>query len=332
MNPVPVIAEVVRSGFVESRHRGSVVVLGRTGETEVAFGDVLSPVSPRSANKPMQAVGILSCRIDLPADLLALATASHAGDAVHLDGVRKILAAAGLDESVLRNPPTLPLDERVAEEHVRSGGRPAAVVQNCSGQHAAMLAACTTNGWPTETYLAADHPLQVTVARTVSELAGEPIAATLVDGCGLPLFTYSLTGLARAYRTLVTAAPGMLPRRVADAMRAHPDMVAGDGMLVTNLMQAVPGLLAKSGAEGVMALALPDGRAAAVKIEDGSSRSIPPIAGALLDRLGTGGPAVATLTRAPVFGVADEVGGIRPTSAFLQALDDLLPPQAKAVR
>lgn len=320
MSDVSVIAEVVRSGFVESRHHGSVAVIGSAGEVALSFGDVRSPVSPRSANKPMQAVGILRCGVDLPPELLALAAASHVGDAAHRDGVRKILASAGLDESSLRNPATLPLDERVARQYLRTGGQPSAIVQNCSGQHAAMLAACTANGWPTESYLAADHPLQVAVAKAVTDLAGEPIVATLVDGCGLPLFTYSLTGLARAYHALVAAEPGTLPRRVADGMRAHPDQVAGAGMFVTELMRAVPGLLAKSGAEGVLAFALADGRAAAIKIEDGSARSTAPIAGAILGRLGITETAIPALTRVPLFGVADEVGEIRPTTTFLRAL------------
>ena len=319
----PVIAEVVRSDFVESRHRGSAVVVGSDGERYVSFGDVTSPMSPRSSNKPMQAVGILRCGVDLAGELLALASASHAGDALHRNGVHKILATAGLDETALRNPATLPLDDRVARDYLRAGGQPSVVLQNCSGQHAAMLAACTANGWPTESYLRVDHPLQVTVARAVADLVEEPIADTLIDGCGLPLFTFSLTGLAQAYRALVIAEPGSSPRRVADAMRAHPEFVAGDGMLVTELMRTVPGLLAKSGAEGVMAFALPDGRAAAIKVEDGSSRSIAPLTRALLNYLGCDQPRLADLTRVPVVGVGEEVGEIRPSAGFLATLAGL---------
>jgi L-asparaginase II len=268
----------------------------------------------------MQAVGILRCGVDLVGELLALASASHAGDALHRHGVQKILAGAGLDESALRNPATLPLDDRVAHDYLRAGGEPSVVVQNCSGQHAAMLAACTTNGWPTDSYLEPAHPLQVVVAGAVADLSGEPIAATLIDGCGLPLFTFGLTGLARAFRALVLAEPGSPPRRVADAMRAHPEFVAGEGMLVTELMRAVPGLLAKSGAEGVMALALPDGGAAAIKVEDGSSRSIAPLTRAVLGYLGCDQPDLMELTRVPVHGVEEEVGEVRPSRAFLAAL------------
>jgi len=320
MDTSPVIAEVVRSGFIESRHRGSAVVIGSDGLPEVTIGDVTSPMSPRSSNKPMQAVGVLRCGLDLGGELLALASASHAGDALHRNSVHKILAIAGLDETALRNPATLPLDDRVAQDYLRAGGQPSVVVQNCSGQHAAMLAACTTNGWPTESYLEGNHPLQVAVADAIADLAGEPIAATLVDGCGLPLFAFGLTGLARAYQALVVAEPGSLPRRVADAMRAHPEFVAGDGMLVTELMRAVPGLLVKSGAEGVMAFALPDGRAAAIKVEDGSGRSTAPLTGVLLDYLGCDQPGLAELTRVPVHGVDEEVGEVRPSSTVVAAL------------
>jgi L-asparaginase II len=315
MSRLPVLAEVVRSGFVESRHRGSAVVVEPAGGIEISIGDIGSPMSPRSCNKPMQAVGVLRAGVELPAELLALACASHAGDAPHLDGVRKILAAAGLDETALRNPPALPLDDRVARDYLRAGGEPTVIVQNCSGQHAAMLAACTAKGWPIESYLHPDHPLQLVVAEAVADLAGEPIAGTLVDGCGLPLLTFSLTGLARAYQALVTAEPGSPSRRVADAMRAHPEYVAGDGLLVTDLMRAVPGLLAKTGAEGVMAFALPDGRAAALKIEDGARRAITPVIGALLRHIGIEEPGLAALTRVPVFGVGEEVGEVRPSAS-----------------
>lgn len=321
MNRLPVIAEVVRSGFVESRHRGSAVVVDPAGEIEISVGDVTSPMSPRSCNKPMQAVGIQRAGVELPTELLALACASHAGDALHVDGVHKILATAGLDETALRNPPALPLDERVAGHYLRAGGEPTAIAQNCSGQHAAMVAACTAKGWPIESYLEPDHPLQLVVTEAVADLVGEPIAGTLVDGCGLPLLTFSLVGLARAYQALVTAEPASLPRRAADAMRAHPEYVAGDGLLVTELMRAVPGLLAKTGAEGVMAFALPDGRAAALKVEDGARRAIPPVTGALLGHVGVDEPALAALTHVPVLGVGEEVGEIRPSATVVQAME-----------
>ncbi len=56
-------------------------------------------------------------------------------------------------------------------------------------------------------------------------------------------------------------------------MRANPAWTSGTTRAEAALMEAVPGLLMKSGAEGVCALALADGRAAAVKIDDGAQRA-----------------------------------------------------------
>ena len=130
---------------------------------------------------------------------------------------------------------------------------------NCSGKHAAMLATCVLNGWPTESYLAQSHPLQREILRTVEELAGERVTATGVDGCGAPLFALTLAGLARAFRAMVLAPPGTPERRVAEAMRAYPEWISGTNRDERLLMEAVPGLLVKGGAEGVVAFAFTDG-------------------------------------------------------------------------
>ena len=251
-----ILAEVIRSGFPESCHRGSVVVLGPDGRAVLRAGETTAAAFPRSANKPMQAVGMLRAGLDLEGKLLALAAASHSGEAFHVAGVREILAGAGLDEAALRCPPALPLDERALRQVLRDGGDADRVHMNCSGKHAAMLAACAAAHWPTESYLDPDHPLQREIRRTVEDLSGEPVAAVGVDGCGAPLFALSLTGLARAFRTMVRAEPGAAQRRVADAMRAYPDWTSGTSRPESALMEAVPGLLLKSGAEGVMAFAL----------------------------------------------------------------------------
>ena len=134
---------------------------------------------------------------------------------------------------------------------------------NCSGKHAAMLATCVQNGWPTESYLAQGHPLQREILRTVEEVAGERVTATGVDGCGAPLFALTLAGLARAFRAMVLAVPGTPERRVAEAMRAYPAWISGTNRDERLLMGEVPGLLVKGGAEGVVAFAFTDGRAGA---------------------------------------------------------------------
>lgn len=299
-----IVAEVVRSGFVESVHHGSVAVLG-AGPSR---GDVTGPMLPRSANKPLQTAGMLRAGL-VPRDAadLALISGSHFGEPMHIRRVRDILEAVGLGPGALRCPAAFPYAETARNDWLRAGGGPEPILMNCSGKHAGMLATCVTNGWPVESYLDPAHPLQVALAATVSELAGEPIAAVAVDGCGAPLFGFSLAGLARAFAHLVEAPPGTPERRVADAMRARPELVAGTGAEDTVLMSAVPGLLSKVGAEGVVAVAVPGVGAVAVKIEDGAQRARTPV---LLDELRRLGVPVPPMSE-PVLGGGKSVGEVR---------------------
>jgi L-asparaginase II len=310
-----VLAEVVRSGFVESVHRGSLVVLDADGSPALRAGTTDQPMFPRSASKPMQATAMLGCGLDLDGRLLALAAASHAGEEFHVTGVREILAAAGLTEADLQCPRDLPLDEAVREELLRAGGGADRVHMNCSGKHAAMLATCVAAGWPLAGYRDPDHPLQRQVKLTIEGLAGEQVQAVGVDGCGAPVLAISLSGLARAYRGLVLSEAGSAPRRVADAMRAYPAWTSGSAMPEAALMAAVPGLLMKAGAEGVCAFALADGRAAAVKIDDGTRRAVPPVMAAVLrDLIGEAADlaSIERLLTTPVTGGGQPVGQIRP--------------------
>jgi L-asparaginase II len=283
----PVLAEAVRSGFTESRHHGAVAALNADGAFAFTVGAARTPVFPRSANKPMQAVAMVRAGLALDGELLALAAASHSGEDFHVEGVRKILVGAGLTEDALQCPPSLPGDEQTARRLIRAGDEPESRIRfNCSGKHAAMLATCVVNGWPTESYLDPTHPLQRSIKHTVADLAGEPVTATGVDGCGAPLFALTLAGLARSFRALVLAAPGTPEREVADAFRAHPEWTSGSARDERKLMDAVPGLFLKAGAEGVNAFALPDGRAAALKIDDGAARARTPVTVAVLRALG----------------------------------------------
>ncbi|MDL4820845.1 asparaginase [Actinomadura opuntiae] len=311
----PVLVEVERSGFVESRHRGAAIGLDAGGEPAVRAGAPEEPIFPRSANKPMQAVAMLRSGLDLDGELLALAAGSHSGEDFHVEGAEKILAGAGLGAADLRCPPQWPLDQAAQQEVARSNGGPSRMRMNCSGKHAAMLAACVAAGWPTESYLDPEHPLQVAVRATVEELAGEPVTATGIDGCGAPLFAVSTTGVARAFRALVLAAPGTPERRVADAMRAHPQWTSGTRREERLLMDAVPGLLVKCGAEGVDAFAYTDGRAGAVKIDDGAMRARTPVTVALIRALGIDKAvpgALDDLATVPLHGGETTVGTIRP--------------------
>jgi L-asparaginase II len=277
---------------------------------------------PRSSNKPMQAATMLRCGLDLDGKLLALAAASHSGEDFHVTGVREILAGAGLTEDALQCPPDLPLDEQAQRRLLRARGKPDRVHMNCSGKHAAMLATCVAAGWPTASYTDPGHPLQAEIRQAIERLAGEPVAAVGVDGCGAPLFAISLTGLARAFSALVRANPGTPERRVADAMRAHPDWTSGTTRPERALMEAVSGLLLKSGAEGVEALALADGRAAAFKIDDGAARARPAVTVALLRALGAGDDPAADqdtldeLARLPVLGGGRVIGEVRARLPF----------------
>jgi len=299
-----IVAEVVRSGFVESVHHGAVAILG--GDSR---GDVTRPIFPRSSNKPLQTVGMLRAGLvpREPADL-ALISGSHFGEPFHVERVRAMLAAAGLDESALRCAVGLPLREEARDAWLRSGGGPERVLMNCSGKHAGMLATCVANDWPLDSYLDPKHPLQVAIAETVTDLVGEPIAAVGVDGCGAPVLGFSLTALARSFQRLVDAVPGSPERLVADQMRARPELVAGTGADDTVLMGAVPGLLVKVGAEGVVAAALPGAGAIAVKIDDGAARARTPVLLDALRELGVEPP----LIPADVIGGDEVVGEVRP--------------------
>jgi L-asparaginase II len=314
----PVLVEVERSGFVESRHRGAAVGLAADGRCAVRLGATDVPIFPRSANKPMQAVAMLRHGLPLDGESLALAAASHSGEDFHIEGVRRILAAAGLGPDALRCPAAWPLDEHAAEKLVRAGGRRTRPHMNCSGKHAAMLATCVAGGWPVESYTSPGHPLQVEIRRTVEELTGEKVAATGVDGCGAPLFAVSLTGVARAFLTLVRADPGSAERRVADAMRRHPEWTSGTDRDERRLMAAMPGLLVKAGAEGVDAFAFAAGSdafAGAVKIEDGARRARTPVTVALLRALrrpDAADPVPAELATVPLSGGDGVAGVIRP--------------------
>ncbi len=305
----PVLAEVVRSGFAESRHRGAVAALAADGRQVIAVGGTGVPVFPRSANKPLQATAMLRCRLDLDGELLALAAASHSGEDFHVDGVRKILSGADLGEDSLRCPAAWPLDLDAARLLIAAGGEPSRIRMNCSGKHAAMLATCVQNGWPTDTYLTRDHPLQRAILRTIEELAGEQVTATGVDGCGAPLFALTLAGLGRAFRAMVLAAPGTPERRMAEAMRAYPAWTSGTNRDERRLMDAVPGLLVKGGAEGVVAFAFTDGRAGAIKIDDGMARGRIPVLVATMRLLGAVVP--DEFATVPVTGGDAEVGAVR---------------------
>jgi L-asparaginase II len=307
----PVLVELVRSGVVESVHRASVLAVRADGTEALALGEADRPVFPRSSNKPLQAVGLLEAGWEPPdEEMLALATASHSGETAHLAVVRRTLTAAGLDESALGCPPMLPLSEPAAHALLRAGGGASRLTMNCSGKHAAMLGTCVARGWPTSDYLDARAPVQRALTGTLERLAGERVQHVAVDGCGAPQHALTLRGLARAFAALATqdGACG----RTAAAMTARPDLVGGTGREVTDLMTGIPGLVAKDGAEGVFAAALPDGSTVAVKVADGAARAAVPVLVAGLRALGVEAQVLDRLATTPVLGGGVPVGELRP--------------------
>ncbi|MDX6324421.1 MAG: hypothetical protein QOK15_775 [Nocardioidaceae bacterium] len=314
--PVPLV-EVVRSGFVEGRHHGSLVVLSADGSIARWLGVPEAAMLPRSCAKPLQTVAMVRAGLPLSGELLALACASHSGEPFHLDGVRRILASVGLDERALQNPPDLPLDEFEREQALRRGQQRTPLAMNCSGKHAAMLATCVVNGWPTDSYLLPDHPLQLAIHATVEELTGVPVGTVAVDGCGAPLFSTSLVGLARAFRRLALATEGP-EALVAQTIRDFPEWVSGTRRDEATLLRAVPGAIAKAGAEACYAVALADGRAVALKVDDGSPRARAVVMAAALEALevpqerGVDAAALASTGVVTLYGGGRPVGLLRP--------------------
>jgi L-asparaginase II len=182
---------------------------------------------------------------------------------------------------------------------------------NCSGKHAAMLATCVRNGWPTDGYLDPGHPVQRVIRETLEDLAAERSAATAIDGCGAPLLAISLAGLARAFGALAAAAPGTDARRLTDAVRAYPELVSGRRRDEAALMRATPGLLCKIGAEGVYGAGLADGRGVAVKVSDGAARARSVVLASVLLRLGLDNPTIRAHAELPLLGGGRPVGAVR---------------------
>jgi L-asparaginase II len=186
---------------------------------------------------------------------------------------------------------------------------------NCSGKHAAMLATCVVNGWDTATYLSPEHPLQQAIIRTFASLTGEPVEAIAVDGCGAPLLSSSLTGLAQAFRTLALAAEGS-EAKVAQAFRDHPEFASGTRRDEVKLLRAIPGAIGKAGAESCYAVALPDGRAVALKTDDGAARVRPVLMAAALQRMGVDAEPGVDGDAVRATGVVELLGGGRPVGVI----------------
>ena len=304
-----VVAVATRSGMVESEYHGHVVVVNPDASVRLTIGEPGRIFYPRSTNKLMQAATMARLGLKLPARLAALSASSHSGEGFHQAAVEEILTSAGLSVDDLDNTPALPYDEAVARQVLRSGGSPTRLAQNCSGKHAAMVATCVVNGWPVAGYLANDHPLQKAITADIASMTGEVVDRIGIDGCGAPAHAFSLFGLARAYgraRSSTDPAHG-----IANAMIAYPEIVGGTCRDVTLMMQNLPTILIKDGADGVMAAALADGTGIALKIGDGAAPPRVAVLLHILTLLGIDVAAAAAAAPLPVFGHGQPVGHVR---------------------
>ena len=270
---------VRRGGHVESVHRFAWRLTEPDGG--VRGGGDAGPVFVRSAAKPFQALpavaaGVLE-RFGLGDRHLAVACASHGGDDQHLARVAETLAACGMGEADLGCGMLTPRDARAA---AGLRGPPRRIHHNCSGKHALGLALCVAQGWPVAGYVDAAHPLQRGMRASIARATGTPAGglAAAVDGCGMRTYALGLEHLAGGFGRLAGGELGPEADRVAAAMTTHPALVAYPGAIDTELMAAAPGVVAKIGAEAVIAIGAPDGRGLALKVLDGGARAVDPAA------------------------------------------------------
>lgn len=267
----PLSVAVRRGEILESVHLVHAVAV-QEGELVAEAGDPSLLASLRSSAKPIQALPLARARADLTAANLAIAAASHFGTELHVEAVRELLRMTGGSEDEL-------------ECGLQPGRPPEPIYHNCSGKHAAMIAVCRERGWPVEGYFRPDHPLQVELVDLVADVAGmRPEAVeTGNDGCGVVCFAIPLERAAFAFSRFEQLEGG---GAVAEAMRARPELVGGDGGTDTELMRLLPGWIAKGGAEGLMCAASPDGLGIVLKVADGNSRALRPALTAFTAELG----------------------------------------------
>ncbi len=308
-----VLARAVRSGLAESYHHGAIAVVDPDGSTVLEVGDVDRTFFLRSAIKPFQATICLEAGADLNREQIALAAASHGGQAAHRAVVASTLIGAGLDESALQCPPDWPLSDSAYQQLIAAGHtRPAAIYHNCSGKHSAALAACVAAGWPIETYTDGDHPYQRRVVGLVSDLTGEDVTPVGVDGCGFPTLRGSTHGLARAFARL---AMDERFAQVREAMMALPALTSDTDRPEAALMQWLPAAV-KGGAVACAGVALTGRFGLAAKCWDGSNPALYVGVIEALDRLGVLEPvareSLAGHARPPLFGGGEPVGSYEP--------------------
>lgn len=291
----PVLVEVTRGGAVESRHRGAACVYDAEGTPVMAWGDVETPVYPRSAIKPLQAMPFVETGAadgwKASAEELALACGSHSGEPMHLRVAQGWLERLGLSIHDLACGPHVPLGEVAAQGLIAAGRTPTRLHNNCSGKHLAMLSTALFKKEAVDGYTDPGHPVQQRIRQVLSEMSEYDLSdsAAAVDGCNAPTIAMPLSGIARAYAKFADTRWLPVPRqsairRLRVAIAIHREMVAGTDRFCTALMaRKGQALVVKTGAEGVFAAALPQlGLGVALKIDDGAKRASEVAVAALL--------------------------------------------------
>ena len=292
----PVLVDVIRGPLVESRHRGAVAVFDAEDHSIFALGDVTAPVFPRSAVKALQALPLIergaADRFGLSDEELALACASHSGEAAHVAGVERILAKVGLTPSDLRCGAHWPIAQAAAAVVARSGA-PTPLHNNCSGKHAGFLCVARALGVDHADYWRPEHPVQCLVRSVLEDFTGAALgeACCAIDGCSVPTWAVPLRNLAHGFAKFGTGR-GMSGERARAAARLrracanNPWYVAGTDRFCTEIMQLFgERVFVKTGAEGVYCATLPQqGLGIAIKCDDGSSRAAQAITAAVIAR------------------------------------------------
>jgi len=288
------MVEIWRNNMLESLHLGHAVVRDSSGQVVDAWGDDAKVIYPRSSCKMLQALPLIESgaaeAYKLSSEQLALSCASHQGAAIHTDRVTAWLNDLGLAPSDFKCGPQKPSDTPAHEALVRAHAKPCRVHNNCSGKHSGFLTLNQHLGGGPD-YVALDHPVQKAVKEAHEEMTDEASPGHGIDGCSAPNFATSITGLARAMAKMARpdeSVRGRASRQLVDAMRTHPDLVAGEGRACTELMRAMDGKVAiKTGAEAVFVAILPEqGLGIAVKIDDGGTRGAEAAIAALLVKYG----------------------------------------------
>jgi len=334
----PVLVEVTRGTQVESLHRGAIAVCDAAGKLVAAWGDVEAAIFPRSAFKSLQALPLIetgaAAAFRVTDDELALACASHSGEAMHVERVTAWLERIDCVDGDLACGPHLPISEPAAHAMLRAGERPCRIHNNCSGKHTGFLTVARHMHIAVDGYERPDHPVQVLVREAIASLCdlkpGDlPIG---IDGCAAPNYALPLARLARAMARLGdTASLGQAranaAHRLIAAWKAHPLLVSGTGRACADMIAGARGrAVVKTGAEGVFVAVLPDqGLGIALKIDDGATRAAETAMAKVLTLLGAAdeeAPAIAKHTRPSVRNWRGDIVGERRTTASLARLPD----------